>query len=112
MFDYETFRINLKMRRKLLKVTQEDIANAIDVSEKTISRLEQTSREPSLPIIIGILNYFNCTVEQFMNGQDDSEKQVLIRKINGYVAALPVEKRKMFLNIIKEYNRDTYDRNK
>lgn len=82
MFDYETFRINLKLSRKKLKITQEDIANSIDVSVKTISRIENSEIEPNLPTVIGILNYLNCSVEQFMTKTDNIMRLTLYNNIS------------------------------
>ena len=82
MFNYDNFRISLKLKRKELKVTQDNIASATDISEKTISRIEQNDKKPSLETVIAILNYFNTSMEQFMSQQNDldNEKANLINK--------------------------------
>ena len=105
MFDYETFRINLKLSRKKLKITQEDIANSIDVSVKTISRIENSEIEPNLPTVIGILNYLNCSVEQFMTKTDDYERKTLINKINDYIDQLSEDEKNMLMKMLQEYNK-------
>lgn len=105
MFDYETFRINLKLSRKKLKITQEDIANSIDVSVKTISRIENSEIEPNLPTVIGILNYLNCSVEQFMTKTDDYERKTIINKINDYIDQLSEDEKNMLMKMLQEYNK-------
>ncbi|MFR7924215.1 helix-turn-helix domain-containing protein [Monoglobus pectinilyticus] len=98
MFNYDNFRISLKLKRKELKVTQDNIASATDISEKTISRIEQNDKKPSLETVIAILNYFNTSMEQFMSQQNDldNEKANLINKINSYLSKFN-DKEKLFL---------------
>lgn len=97
MFNYDNFRISLKLKRKELKVTQDNIASATDISEKTISRIEQNDKKPSLETVIAILNYFNTSMEQFMSQQNDldNEKANLINKINSYLSKFN-DKEKLF----------------
>lgn len=54
---------NLKRIRKLKHVRQEDLARAIGSCARTISRIEQGERNPSLEIALRIAEYLNTPVE-------------------------------------------------
>ena len=107
MFNYDNFRISLKLKRKELKVTQDIIASATDISEKTISRIEQNDKKPSLETVIAILNYFNTSMEQFMSQQNDldNEKANLINKINSYLSKFNDKEKLFFIRFIQDYRR-------
>ena len=107
MFNYDNFRISLKLKRKELKVTQDNIASATDISEKTISRIEQNYKKPSLETVIAILNYFNTSMEQFMSQQNDldNEKANLINKINSYLSKFNDKEKLFFIRFIQDYRR-------
>lgn len=109
MFDYERFRRNMIIKRKILNLTQQALANEIDVCEKTISRIERTYQNPSLAVIIGILNYFNCTIKQFMEEDECSEKQVLVDKINETIINSLEEEKIILFKVIQNYNEGNYD---
>ena len=49
----------LKNLRKKLKITQEQIANACKVSQKTVSRWETGESEPSLEELQALANLLN-----------------------------------------------------
>lgn len=107
MFNYDNFRISLKLKRKELKVTQDNIASATDISEKTIIRIEQNDKKPSLETVIAILNYFNTSMEQFMSQQNDldNEKANLINKINSYLSKFNDKEKLFFIRFIQDYRR-------
>lgn len=88
MFDYELFRVNLIMTRKALSYTQEDLANAADISEKNLSKIESGSQIPNLSTIISILNVFNSSVDSFMNNMQRKDSQAIINKIDAYLSTL------------------------
>lgn len=97
----------MKLSRKKLKITQDNIASATDISEKTISRIEQNDKKPSLETVIAILIYFNTSMEQFMSQQNDldNEKANLINKINSYLSKFNDTEKLFFIRFIQDYRR-------
>lgn len=57
----------IKERRKELHVTQEAIANYLDVNPSHISNIECGRANPSLTILVKIANYLNCSVDCFIS---------------------------------------------
>lgn len=106
MFDYDKFRVNLILKRKILKVTQEDIAQEMDLSEKNLSKVEKANQEPKLQTVLAILNFFNCTLEQFMNDNNEQEKDVIINKIINYASELTPDEKQIFYETIQEYRKE------
>lgn len=57
----------IKERRKELHVTQEAIANYLDVNPSHISNIECGRANPSLTILVKIANYLQCSVDCFIS---------------------------------------------
>ena len=50
--------------RKQNKVTQEELANALEVSRQTIGSLENGRYNPSIILAFKIAKYFNMSIEE------------------------------------------------
>ncbi|MGL5652203.1 MAG: helix-turn-helix transcriptional regulator [Paraclostridium sp.] len=62
--------------RKQNKVTQEDLATALEVSRQTIGSLENGRYNPSIILAFKIARYFNMAIEEIFiyeeeNGNED-----------------------------------------
>lgn len=53
--------------RAELKISQQELADAIDVSRKTISTIETGRFTPSVTIALKLARYFNVAVEEIFN---------------------------------------------
>jgi transcriptional regulator with XRE-family HTH domain len=53
----------LKTRRRLAKISQEFLAELIEVNVNTIKYIEQGRRFPSLPMLIRILIALDCKIK-------------------------------------------------
>lgn len=67
--------------------------------------MKNSEIEPNLPTVIGILNYLNCSVEQFMTKTDDYERKTIINKINDYIDQLSEDEKNMLMKMLQEYNK-------
>lgn len=50
--------------RKLNKITQEELASALEVSRQTVSSLEKGRYNPSIILAFKIAQYFDMTIEE------------------------------------------------
>ena len=70
----------IKERRKSLGITQEYIANALDVNPSHISNIECGRANPSLTALVKIANILHCSVDYFISGEYtyniDKEKEI------------------------------------
>ena len=63
----------LKELRKEKGVTQEQLAEQFNVSNRTISRWENGNNMPDLDILIEISDYYEVDLREILNGERKSE---------------------------------------
>ena len=61
-------RYNLKSLRIFNNLTQQELANKVGVSFKTISHWELGYSEPSLQLLIKLKNILNTTFDELLEG--------------------------------------------
>ena len=66
-----TFGENLKYFRKLNKISQKDFADRLHTTQQRVSEWECDKVEPSLYNIIKILNVFEITFEELIEGIEE-----------------------------------------
>ena len=65
--DFKTIGTNIKNRRRELGITQEHIANELDVNPSHISNIECGRANPSLTALVKIANILQCSVDRFIH---------------------------------------------
>ena len=61
---------NLKNLRKLKKVSQNDLADALSVSRQTINSIENGKFDPSLTLAMRLTRYFGVSLEEIFIYKD------------------------------------------
>ena len=61
---------NLKNLRKLKKVSQNDLADALSVSRQTINSIENGKFDPSLTLAMKLTIYFGVSLEEIFIYKD------------------------------------------
>lgn len=69
-----TFGTVLRRLREQHKMTQNDLASALGVSESTIGMYERGKREPSLEMMEIIADYFNVDMD-YLHGKSDIQRR-------------------------------------
>ncbi len=64
----------LKLLRKEKGLTQEQFAEVMNVSNRTVSRWENGNNMPDLDILIDISEYYEVDLRELLNGERKSEK--------------------------------------
>lgn len=64
--DFKTIGANIRKRRTELHITQEFIANQLDVNPSHISNIECGRANPSLTALVKIANILRCSVDYFI----------------------------------------------
>ena len=67
--DFRTIGLKIKERRLSQGITQEVIANHLDVNPSHISNIENGRANPSLTALIKIANVLQCSVDCFINAE-------------------------------------------
>ena len=60
------FAKNLKYFRNLYKISQQKVAECLNVDQSLISLWESSKCEPSLDMLIELTKLFNCTLEELV----------------------------------------------
>lgn len=67
--DFKAIGLKIKERRQQLAITQEHIANVLDVNPSHISNIECGRTNPSLTALVKIANILECSVDYFISGE-------------------------------------------
>ena len=67
--DFKAIGIKIKERRQSLGITQEFIANRLDVNPSHISNIECGHANPSLTALVKIANILQCSVDYFISAE-------------------------------------------
>ena len=66
MIDYAAIGQRIKLHRGIVGITQECLAEQINVSVPHISRIENGSSKPSLQVLVDICNTLEITIDDMM----------------------------------------------
>ena len=93
----------VKALRKTKKLTQEQLAEAVDVSWRTISNLETGKVIPKLELICALANYFDISVDELLNVRISQNKSITrIRKENQVIQTICQLNNRLFAHV-EEY---------
>lgn len=62
------FRLLLRELRQAHELSQEELARALNVSRQSIISLERGEYLPSAPVLIALMEYFNCPIDHLIDG--------------------------------------------
>ena len=76
----------LKELRKEMGITQEEFAEKLDVSSRTISRWETGTNMPDISLLVNIAEIFNVSISEIINGERKSE--IMKKEVKKVVEAM------------------------
>ena len=91
----------LKTLRKEKNITQEVLAEALNVSSRTVSRWETGSNMPDISLLVGLSEFYQVSIPEIIDGERKSEemnqetKNTAIKMAEYSKNELGIEKRKM-----------------
>lgn len=74
--DFKTIGLKIRERRKSLGITQEYIAERLDVNPSHISNIECGRANPSITALVKIANALCCSVDCFISEEYTYQKKV------------------------------------
>ncbi|MEE0963682.1 MAG: XRE family transcriptional regulator [Ruminococcus bromii] len=84
------FAENLKILRERKQITQQQLADKLDISRSTIGMYENGSREPDFETLELIADFFNVNMDRLIGNLNPTDKRMI--PVLGYVkAGLPIE---------------------
>lgn len=63
----------LKQLRTNIEISQKQLANTLEISERNYQRYEYGEREPSLSTLVKLANYFQVSLD-YLVGRSDNPK--------------------------------------
>lgn len=103
--DFKAIGIKIKERRQSQGITQEYIANQLDVNPSHISNIECGRANPSLTALVKIANILECSVDYFISSEytyktDKDAQMTLDDKIIDKLKYCDIDKKNRLLKII------------
>lgn len=103
--DFKAIGIKIKERRQAQGLTQEYIANKLDVNPSHISNIECGRANPSLTALVKIANILECSVDYFISGEycyraDKENELTLDNRIMDKLKYCDSDKKNKILKII------------
>ncbi|MGM9947682.1 helix-turn-helix domain-containing protein [Floccifex sp.] len=90
----------LKKLRKEKHLTQEQLAEKLNVSNRTISRWETGNNMPDISILVEISEFYEVSILEIINGERKSEKMEEVKEtVEGMAIYATLEKETMIKNI-------------
>lgn len=93
--------------RNAAKLTQEQLANIIGISQKHLSRMEQGYHNPHFDIIIAIAKAINVPVDFLADDYENTDSMSFFNSIKSDLEKLTPKQLEMLkdnISIIKKYN--------
>lgn len=103
--DFKAIGLKIKERRQAVGITQERIADVLDVNPSHISNIECGRANPSLSALVKIANILQCSVDYFISGEytykiDKDKEKTLDDKIMDKLKYCDSDKKIKILKVI------------
>lgn len=103
--DFKAIGLKIKERRQKLGITQEHVAELLDVNPSHISNIECGRANPSLTALVKIANILECSVDYFIGGEytyktDRNQEKTLDDKIMESIKYCDIDKKTRILKMI------------
>lgn len=103
--DFKAIGLKIKERRRTLGLTQEYVANCLDVNPSHISNIECGRANPSLTALVTIANILTCSVDYFIASEyhfskDNGDEKNLDCKIIDRITCLDIDTKTKLLKIL------------
>ena len=99
--DYNVIGERLKKARLAKKLTQEDLAEQVDISVAFLSRVERGSSHINLKRLNHICNLLDVSEGYILNGTSSDSSEYLNKEFNELLKNCSPEKQKMIYNVAK-----------
>ena len=75
MFDKNLFSQRLYQLRSSKKVSREQLAEALDVSYHSISKMEKAQRAASIEVLYALADYFDVSLDYLVGRSDEPRRR-------------------------------------
>lgn len=106
MIDYLTIGKRIRHNRDRMGITQEYLAEKINVSIPHVSRIENGTSKPSLQVLVDICNALNITIDDLMQDSLPAVKQKIEGRLGDILADCSVDELDMISHLAETVLRD------
>lgn len=93
----------IKLLRVKNKVTQEELGEAVDVTRKYISSIENNKKRASLFFYRDVANYFKVTLDYLFIDSSDAKKNIYIDTVNLRMNYMAEEDQRMVMKFVEDW---------
>lgn len=102
--DYRQIGRYIKRARKMRSMTQEQLAEHLDVSIGYVSQVERGITKISLDLLAAIATVLDCEISFFIDGVTMAQKNYLTDALLEQISTLSAEKKQFLLKLIPMLN--------
>ena len=75
MFSKKLFSERISSLRKLSKLSQKQLGDAIGISQDTISRMEKAQRAASIEVLYALADFFDVSLDYLVGRSDNPDRR-------------------------------------
>lgn len=106
MIDYGAIGAHIRKTRDRQGITQEYLAERVNVSIPHISRIENGSAKPSLQVLVDICNALNITIDDAMSDTMPAAKSKIVSRLDALISDCTADEIEMIANLAETVLRD------
>ena len=99
--DYSVIGSRIKQARLAKNMTQEDLADKIDISVAFLSRVERGNSHVNLKRLNQLCNLLDVSEGYLLNGASSSSENYLDKEFTDLIKSVSPEKQKLIYNVAK-----------
>lgn len=97
--NYKAIGQRIKQKRKAMKKTQDNLAEALTVSVGYISQIERGATKISLDTLAEVARFLNCDLAELVTGVTPNQTRYLHEEMARIYSEMTVEQRSMLLEV-------------
>lgn len=101
--NYKTIGTRIKIHRKMKNVTQEQMAEALNLSVGFISQLERGICKVSLDTLANIIEYLDCSFTDILEYSDKKNESYNQVQLNALYMSMTPEDQRIMYKIMEAY---------
>lgn len=82
LYDFAAFGQSIKAARTARKESRKDVSDAMNISPRYLTNIENKGQQPSLQIFYELVTRYNISVDQFFFSNRDAEKSTQRRQLD------------------------------
>lgn len=93
---------NIKKCREKAGLTQEKLAELVDISPNYLSALEREAKSPTVDTLVRILNVIGLPLDEMLDGITQTETKTYCTRLEERINKLPLRKQRKVYRIVDE----------